>query len=102
MFSLKQIVDGIAELCDKHHLPAIYALKEFAEAGGLISYGVSCPDLYYRAAEFIHKLFMGAKPGDLPVEQPTKYELVINRKAAANLGLTIPPSLAIRVDKLIN
>jgi putative ABC transport system substrate-binding protein len=92
----------IAELCVKHHLPAIYASKEFAEAGGLISYGVSYPDLYYRAANFIHKIFIGAKPGDLPVEQPTKYELVINRKAAANLGLTIPASLAIRVDEVIN
>ena len=67
----------IAELCVKHHLPAIYASKEFAEAGGLIFMGVSYPDLYYRAANFIHKIFIGAKPGDLPVEQPTKYELVI-------------------------
>ena len=92
----------IAELCIKHHLPAIYASKEFAEAGGLISYGVSYPDLYYRAANFIHKIFMGAKPGDLPVEQPTSYELVINRKTAASLGLTISASLAIRADEVIN
>ena len=92
----------IAELCVKHHLPAIYASKEFAEAGGLISYGVSYPDLYYRAANFVHKIFMGAEPGDLPVEQPTRYELVINRKAAASLGLRIPASLAIRADEVIN
>ena len=92
----------IAELCVKHHLPAIYASKEFAQAGGMISYGVSYPDLYYRAANFIHKIFTGAKPGDLPVEQPTRYELVINRKTAASLGLTIPGSLAIRADEVLN
>lgn len=92
----------IAELCVKHRLPAIYASKEFAEAGGLMCYGVSYPDLYYRAASFIHKILMGARPGDLPVEQPTRYELVINRKAVANLGLTIPASLAVRADEIIN
>ena len=92
----------IAELCVKHRLPAVYASREFAEAGGLISYGVSYPDLYYRAATIIHKIFMGTKPGDLPVEQPTRYELVINRKAAASLGLTIPASLVFRADEVIN
>lgn len=92
----------IAELCVKHHLPAIYASKEFVEAGGLISYGVSYPDLYYRAANFVHKILVGAKPGDLPVEQPTKYELVVNRKAAASLGLNIPGSLLLRADEVIN
>jgi putative ABC transport system substrate-binding protein len=92
----------IAELCVRHRLPAVYASREFAEAGGLISYGVSYPDLYYRAASLIHKIFTGAKPGDLPVEQPTRYELVINRKAAASLSLTIPASLVFRADEVIN
>jgi len=92
----------IAELCVKHRLPAIYASKEFAEAGGLISYGVSYPDLYYRAANLVHKIFVGAKPGDLPVEQPTKYELVVNRRAAATLGLSIPASLLLRADEVIS
>ncbi|MFO1317321.1 MAG: ABC transporter substrate-binding protein [Burkholderiales bacterium] len=92
----------IAELCVKHRLPAIYASKEFVEAGGLISYGVSYPDLYYRAANIIHKIFMGANPGNLPVEQPTKYELVINRRAAAGLGLTLPAPLVFRADEVID
>jgi len=92
----------IAELCIKHRLPAVYASREFAEAGGLISYGVSYPDLYYRAANIVHKIFMGAKPGELPVEQPTKYELVINRKAAASVGLTIPAALMFRADEIID
>ena len=92
---------AIAELCAKHRLPAAYASKEFAESGGLLSYGVSYPDLYYRAATMVHKIFLGTRPGDLPVEQPTKYELVINRKAAASLGLTLPASLLIRADELL-
>jgi putative ABC transport system substrate-binding protein len=91
----------ITELCAKHRLPAVYASNEFAEAGGLLSYGVSYPDLYYRAATMVHKILLGAKPGDLPVEQPTKYELVINRKAAASLGLTLPASLLLRADKVL-
>lgn len=92
---------SIAELCIKHRLPAVFASKEFADAGGLISYGVSYPDLYYRAASMVHKIFLGAKPGDLPVEQPTKYELVINRKAAGTLGLTLPASLLLRAAEVI-
>ena len=92
----------IAELCIKHRLPAIYASKEFVEVGGLISYGVSYPDLYYRAATMVHKIFLGSKPSDLPVEQPTKYELVINRKAAGSLGLTLPASLLLRADEVLS
>jgi putative ABC transport system substrate-binding protein len=92
----------IAELCVKHRLPAVYASKEFADAGGLLSYGVSYPDLYYRAAGMVHKIFLGAKPGALPVEQPTKYELVINRKTAASLRLTIPAALLLRADEVIS
>jgi putative tryptophan/tyrosine transport system substrate-binding protein len=91
----------IAELAAKHRLPAIYASKEFVESGGLISYGVSYPDLYYRAARFVDKILKGAKPADLPVEQPTKYELVINRKTAAGLKLAIPQQLLLRADEVI-
>ncbi|TMH66368.1 MAG: ABC transporter substrate-binding protein [Betaproteobacteria bacterium] len=91
----------IAQLAARHRLPAVYAAKEFADAGGLLSYGVSYPDLYHRAAGFVHKIFGGARPGDLPVEQPTKYELVINGKAAAALGLAIPASLLARADEII-
>jgi putative ABC transport system substrate-binding protein len=93
--------DVIARLAAQHRLAAVYAAKEFADAGGLLSYGVSYPDLYHRAAGFVDKIFKGARPGDLPVEQPTKYELVINRKAATALGLTIPASLLARADEVI-
>ena len=91
----------IAELASKHRLPAIYASKEFVDAGGLVSYGVSYPDLYYRAASLVNKIFRGAKPGDLPVEQPTKYELVINMKTAKALGIKISQSILLRTDKVI-
>ena len=91
----------IAELAAKHRLPAIYASSEFVESGGLISYGVSYPDLYYRVAGHVDKIFKGNKPGDIPVEQPTKYELVINRNAAKALGIKIPNSILARTDKMI-
>ena len=91
----------IVDLAAKHRLPAIYAGREFVDAGGMISYGVSYPDLYYRAASFVNKIFKGTKPADLPVEQPTKFELVINLKTAKALGLTIPQSILIRADQII-
>jgi putative tryptophan/tyrosine transport system substrate-binding protein len=91
----------LADLAAQHRLPAIYAGKEFVDAGGLISYGVSYADLYYRAASFVHKIFKGTKPADLPVEQPTKFELVINLKTAQALGLTIPPALLFQADEVI-
>jgi len=91
----------IVEFAIKNRLPGTYARREFAEAGGLMSYGVSSPDLFRRAAVFADKILKGAKPADLPVEQPTKFELVINLKTAKALGLTIPPSVLVRADEVI-
>jgi len=91
----------IAELAAKHRLPTISGHWEFVEAGGLISYGQNNAEHYRRAAMFVDKIFKGAKPSDLPVEQPTKFELFINRKIAKSLGLTIPQSLLVSADKVI-
>ena len=89
----------IVELAAKHRLPAIYASMEFA--GGLVIYGVNYPDHYRHAANFVDKIFKGTKPADIPVERPTKFELVINTKTAKGLGLTVPPSLLLRADQVI-
>ena len=91
----------IIDLAAKHRLPAIYATREFVDSGGLVAYGVSYPHLYHRAASFVDKILKGAKPADLPVEQPPKFELVINMKTAKALGLTIPPSVLGRADQVI-
>ena len=91
----------IATLALKHGIVTIYASREFVDAGGLISYGVSYPSLYRRSAAYIDKIFKGARPGDLPVEQPTKFELVINLKTAKILGLTIPDKLLFTADEVI-
>jgi ABC-type uncharacterized transport system substrate-binding protein len=91
----------VVALARKHRLPAIYATREFADAGGLISYGTHYPDLYRRAAIFVDKIFKGARPADLPVEQPTKLEMVVNLKAAKALDLDIPAQVLGRADEVI-
>ena len=91
----------IAELAAISRLPAMYPLRPYAEAGGLISYGADGIEIWRRTAVFVDKILKGAKPGDLPVEQPTKFELVINVKTAKALGLTIPQSVLLRADEVI-
>ena len=91
----------VTELAARSRLPAMYELRPYVEAGGLISYGGDLIEIWRRAAVFVDKILKGAKPADLPVEQPTKFELVINLKAAKALGLTIPPSMLSRANEVI-
>lgn len=91
----------VSELAARQRLPAIYAFAEYLDAGGLMSYGFSYPDNYRRAAEYVDRILKGAKPADLPVQEPVKYELVVNLRAAAGIGAKIPASLRLRADRVI-
>jgi len=93
--------DRIIKVVAKSQLPAIYETRDWTDAGGLMAYGASDAELYRRAASFVDKILKGAKPAELPVEQPTKFELLINLKTAKALGLTIPQSLLLRADEII-
>jgi putative ABC transport system substrate-binding protein len=92
---------GIVDLAAKHRLPAVYGEREFADAGGLMAYATNLPATFRRAATYVDKILKGAKPGDLPIEAPTRIELVINLKTAKALGLTIPQSLLLRADEVL-
>jgi putative ABC transport system substrate-binding protein len=91
----------LAELAIRHRIPAVFEQREHAETGGLLAYGASVPDLYLRAAAYFDKILKGARPGTLPVEQPTRFELVVNLRTARALGLTLPPALLLRADHVI-
>jgi putative tryptophan/tyrosine transport system substrate-binding protein len=89
------------DLAAKHKIPTMHTQSLWVQSGGMISYGTHFPDLYRRAAHYVDRILKGAKPADLPVEQPTKFELVINLKTAKQIGLTIPPNVLARADKVI-
>jgi putative ABC transport system substrate-binding protein len=94
--------ERIAELALKYQLPCIFTQREYVAAGGLMSYGENLRNFYQRAASYVDKIFKAAKPADLPIQQPTKFELVINLKTAKAIGLTLPPGLLVQADELID
>ncbi|HEU5320481.1 MAG TPA: ABC transporter substrate binding protein, partial [Methylomirabilota bacterium] len=91
----------IVDFAAMSRIPAVYGLREFADAGGLMAYGTDLRDLFRRSATYVHRILEGARPADLPVEPPARFELVINLRTAGALGLTIPPSLLRRADHVI-
>ena len=91
----------IVAAMDLHRIPAVYGFRNFVDAGGLMSYGVNLPAQWNRAAHYVDRVVKGAKPADLPVEQPTKFELVVNLKTARSLGLVLPPVVLLRADHVI-
>jgi putative ABC transport system substrate-binding protein len=91
----------LVDLLTRHRLPGMFVFSHFARAGGLMSYGANSEDLYRRAAEYVARILKGARPAELPVERPVKFELVMNRKTADALGLTIPPSVLLRADEVV-
>jgi putative ABC transport system substrate-binding protein len=95
------LAQAIIDLAARQRLPAIYETKGFVESGGLIAYGPSVPDLYRRAAGYVDRIFKGAKPADLPVQQPAKFDMAVNLKTAKALGLAIPQDLLLRADQVI-
>jgi putative ABC transport system substrate-binding protein len=98
LFPYRQL---IVDLAEKNRLPAIYAWRDYAEAGGLMAYGTDLVEVWRRLADDVHEILNGAKPGDIPIYQPTKFQFLINLKAVTALGLTIPPLLLARADELI-
>ena len=100
-FTANALRGETVKLALKHRLPIMYPSREDVEAGGMLSYGPNRPSEYRQAASLVHKILRGAKPADLPIEQPTKFELMINAKTVKALGLTIPPSLLLRADQVI-
>jgi putative ABC transport system substrate-binding protein len=94
-------LERIVDFATKGRLPSIYQSSDFADAGGLVTYGPDRADLFRRAAIYVDKILKGTKPGDLPVEQPTKFELVVNLKTAKALGLTMPPEIMVRATRVI-
>lgn len=91
----------IAELAAKSRLPTMYRFRAYVDAGGLVSYGANLSDIWYQGARFVDKILRGAKPADLPAEQPTRFELIINQKAGKALGLAIPYAMRLRADEMI-
>lgn len=91
----------VVDLAARHKLPAIYAQRQYVEVGGLVSYGLSTPEMYYRAAAFVDRIFKGAKPGELAMERPTRFEFVMNRKTIRALGLVVPPDLLLRSNEIV-
>ncbi len=98
---LQNNIGRVVELAARHRLPAIYPSREFTDAGGLMAYGAAIPDLYRRAGAYVDKIFKGAQAGELPIEQPTKFEFLVNLKTAAALGLTIPQAVLLQADEVM-